>query len=138
MSYWCQTPQSPVGKSLLQLVSAIKYINWEAIEERLKTNPEDCFEKDSFGVTALNHCIRKRHTCVPLHIIERIVEINPDAILLKDHMTGFNALHLAVETNNIDVVKIIVDKYPVAMTKECKDGKLPIHFTKSLCSKVID
>jgi ankyrin repeat protein len=133
MSYWCQTPQSPVGKSLLQLVSAIKYINWEAIEERLKTNPEDCFEKDSFGVTALNHCIRKRHTCVPLHIIERIVEINPDAILLKDHMTGFNALHLAVETNNIDVVKIIVDKYPVAMTKECKDGKLPIHFTKSLC-----
>lgn len=131
MSYWCQTPQSPVGKSLLQLVSAIKYISWEAIEERLKTNPQDCYEKDSFGVTALNHCIRKRHTDVPLSIIEKIIEINPGSIILKDKMTGFNALHLAVDTNNIHAVKIILDKYTDAVTKECKDGKLPIHFAKS-------
>jgi ankyrin repeat protein len=131
MSYWCQTPQSPVGKSLLQLVSAIKYLSWEAVEERLKTNPEDCFDKDSFGVTALNHCIRKRHTDVPLPIIERIIEINPGAIILKDKMTGFNALHLAVDTDNLHVVKIILDKCTEAATGECKDGKLPIHFAKS-------
>lgn len=140
MSYWCQTPQSAKGKSLLQLVSAIKYIDWEAVEKRILSNPEDCLEKDSFGVSALFYCIRKRHINVPFHIIEHIVSIHPDAIFIQDRMTGRNALHIAVEMDNLCVVKLILKACPEAATCTCLEGKLPIHYVRSLeaCRVLID
>eukprot|EP00551_Chaetoceros_affinis_P011790 CAMPEP_0203673014 /NCGR_PEP_ID=MMETSP0090-20130426/10353_1 /ASSEMBLY_ACC=CAM_ASM_001088 /TAXON_ID=426623 /ORGANISM="Chaetoceros affinis, Strain CCMP159" /LENGTH=479 /DNA_ID=CAMNT_0050538527 /DNA_START=86 /DNA_END=1525 /DNA_ORIENTATION=+ len=40
---------------------AVKNVNWETIERRLKAHPHEATEEDKFGVTALHHTIRKQN-----------------------------------------------------------------------------
>eukprot|EP00554_Chaetoceros_debilis_P013406 CAMPEP_0194123552 /NCGR_PEP_ID=MMETSP0150-20130528/55011_1 /TAXON_ID=122233 /ORGANISM="Chaetoceros debilis, Strain MM31A-1" /LENGTH=62 /DNA_ID=CAMNT_0038816847 /DNA_START=22 /DNA_END=206 /DNA_ORIENTATION=- len=60
MSYWCETKgRSNAGKRVLELIAAIKYLSWDAIESRLESHPEEAGEIDKFGVTAIHHAVRK-------------------------------------------------------------------------------
>jgi len=79
---------------VLELIAAIKYLSWDAIESRLESHPEEAGEIDKFGVTAIHHAVRK---AAPIHIIRMLLEAFPEGLDLSDDMTGFNALHLVCE-----------------------------------------
>ncbi|GFH59821.1 hypothetical protein CTEN210_16297 [Chaetoceros tenuissimus] len=138
MSYWCQRPQDPTGQTVLQLVTNIKYLSWEAVEDRLAKFPRDAAEKDRFGLTSLHHVIRKRHCQVPLHIIKYLIQADTSVLKLSDSQTGRNALHIACidhssdEVNGYPIIQMILDAYPEGARHIDKEGRIPLHKVQSI------
>ena len=140
MSYWCQEPQKPDGKSLLQLITAIKHLSWEAVEDRVTNFPSEASEADEFGLTAIHHAIRKRHCAVPIPIIRALISAHPPSLELSDDQTGCNALHIACTNSNSndkttstnEIVTMILDANPNGAKQLCKEGRIPLHRAKNL------
>jgi len=136
MSYWGQKPQNPTGKTVLNLIQAIKYISWEAIEDRLAKYPNDAKETDKFGLTSLHHVIRKRHCSVPLHIISALIAAHPSSLELVDDQTGCNALHTACKNSNEElgnkIFRMVLDAYPDGSMQLCKEERVPLHRAKNM------
>lgn len=148
MSYWCQKPPDRrQERSVLQLITAIKHLSWDDVEDRLRKHPNEASETDKFNVTALFHAIRKRHCSVPIHIISALIEAHPQSLEIVDHQTGNNALHIAcmnsgedaTHDSNNEVVTMIIEANPNGTKHLSKEGKLPLHRAKNvdIASKLI-
>ena len=131
MSYWNQKPQNPTGKSVLQLITAIKHLSWEDVEDRLAKYPDEAKQTDKFGLASLHHAIRKRHCHVPLNIISALIAAYPPSLELCDDQTGCNALHVACKNSSEEtcnsIFSMVLDAYPDGSRQLCKDGRIPLH-----------
>ncbi len=150
MSYWCQQlPDPRQERSVLQLITAIKHLDWDVVEERIKTHPDEAAEIDKFHVTALFHAIRKRHCLVPISVIRALIKAHPQSLEISDDQTGNNALHIACmnqydntpledDANNV-VFTMILEGNPNGTTHLSKEGKIPLHRAKNIdiASKLI-
>lgn len=149
MSYWCQKKHDPCDeRSVLQLITAIKYLSWDDISDRLREHPDEASESDKFDLTPLFHAIRKRHCAVPIHVIRALIKAHPASLLITDKQTGNNALHIAcmnsvegvTDNSNDNIAAMIIDANPDGAKHVCNGGEIPLHRAKDVgvAKKIIE
>ena len=83
-------------------------------------------------------------------VIEKLVELYPDACRVSDEETKYTPLHCAALTGRSDVMKLLLKTYPEAaamrngwkMCKTCRDGKIPLDIARAMnkkeCVKILE
>ena len=114
-----------------QLLRYVKQSRWSEVIELCKLDPHLATIRDKHGYTALHYVIiqldrRESRGVNSIQVIKLLLDINPDATLMRA-TNGWTPLHHAVYLNfSSDVIKLFLNAKPEAANVRSSDGETPL------------
>lgn len=109
---------------LMQLISTSNDDEWALARDRINTNPEEILTQGKNGGMSSLHAACIRYP--PLHIIEAMLEVKPEAAFLINHK-GECPLHLASYSASEDVQRALIEAAPESVSLVDIYGDSPLH-----------
>lgn len=129
-------PQDPYRQ-----VQTIRF--WDSVRYQIMQNPHDASIKcvvvplvengfSLFGMYPLHAvlCLRHENLRVPQDIMIQLVQAYPEALCAETEL-GLTPLHLAVNLDNFEMTRYVLDRCPSAICKQSKMGFIPLHFARN-------
>lgn len=119
------------GKKKQKFFETITSQNWQKALSMLKANP-NCGKE--MVVTKLGPINWKRtplHEIVrldpPIFLVRELIRAYPEALAVKESLDKRLPLHVACESSRLDIIELLMSKYPDSVSTPDAEGSIPIH-----------
>ena len=119
------------GKKKQKFFETITSQNWQKALSMLKANP-NCGKE--MVVTKLGPINWKRtplHEIVrldpPIFLVRELIRAYPEALAVEESLDKRLPLHVACESSRLDIIELLMSKYPDGVSTPDAEGSIPIH-----------